>query len=90
MPLLIIYVFIYSSIKICLCIYLFIIILCVCVGVLVGVLPSSAAMTTQPRFMTDCEIRLALQWYHEDGVAVEEIGRRLRRNKTCILGTPAG
>ena len=45
-------------------------------------------MATQPRFMTHCEIRLAMQWYHEHGVAAEEIGRRLRRNRSCIWVHP--
>ena len=38
-------------------------------------------MAKQPRYMSDCEIRLVLQWYHEDDVSVEEICRRLRRSE---------
>ena len=34
----------------------------------------------QPRYMSPCEIRLALMWKNEDGESVEEIGRRLRRH----------
>ena len=41
-------------------------------------------MATQPRYMTDCERRLATQWHREDKVSVEEICRRLRRSKASI------
>ena len=38
----------------------------------------------QPRYMTDDEKRLARMWANEDGVAIEEIARRLRRNRSSI------
>ena len=38
----------------------------------------------QPRYMSPCEIRLALLWKHEDNVSVEEIGRRLRRDVSTL------
>ena len=41
-------------------------------------------MAEQPRYMTDCEKRLARLWYNEDETSVEEIARRLRRNKSSI------
>ena len=43
-----------------------------------------ANATDQPRYMTDCERRLALEWYNKDELAVEEIARRLRRSTTAI------
>ena len=42
------------------------------------------AMSTQPRYMSDCEIRLAKDWYNDDGIEVEEIARRLRRNPSSV------
>ena len=44
----------------------------------------------QPRYMTDCEQRLARLWYNEDNTSVEEIARRLRRNKSSIWGLFSG
>ena len=41
-------------------------------------------MAAQPRYMTECEKRLARLWYEEDGTQVAEIARRLRRNKSSI------
>ena len=41
-------------------------------------------MTEQPRYMTDCEKRLARLWHEEDETPVEEIARRLRRNRSSI------
>ena len=38
----------------------------------------------QPRYMSPCEIRLALMWKNEDGESVEEIGRRLRRHVSTL------
>ena len=38
----------------------------------------------QPRYMTDCEKRLARLWHNEDKTPVEEIAHRLRRNKSSI------
>ena len=34
--------------------------------------------------MTDCEKRLARAWHAAEGVAVEEVARRLRRNRSSI------
>ena len=41
-------------------------------------------MSAQPCYMSDCEIRLAKTWYNDDGIKVEEIARRLRRNPGSI------
>ena len=41
-------------------------------------------MSAQPRYMSDCEKRLAKTWYNDDDIAVEEIARRLRRNPSSI------
>ena len=41
-------------------------------------------MSAQPRYMSDCEKRLAKTWYNDDGIAVEEIARRLRRSPSSI------
>ena len=39
----------------------------------------------QPRHMIACERRLARMWIQGDGEAVEEVARRLRRNRSSIL-----
>ena len=41
-------------------------------------------MVKHSRYMSDCEIRLTTQWYHEDDVEVEEMCRCLCRNKTSV------
>ena len=41
-------------------------------------------MAAQPRYMSDCEKRLVDVWYEEDKEAVEEIARRLHRNRSSI------
>ena len=43
-------------------------------------------MAKQPCYMSDCEIRLVLEWYHEDDGSVEEICRRLRRSERASEG----
>ena len=40
---------------------------------------ASSASSEQPRYLSPCEILLALLWFNEDEESVEEIGRRLRR-----------
>ena len=40
---------------------------------------ASSASLEQPRYLSPCEIRLALLRFNEDEESVEEIGRRLRR-----------
>lgn len=49
-------------------------------------------MSLKPRYMSECEIRLARTWYNHDGIKVEEISRRLRRDSSSIwrhLGSDA-
>jgi hypothetical protein len=53
----------------------------------------SLRMGEQPRYMSDCEKRLAKLWHAEDEESVEEIARRLRRDRCTIwrlLGLPEG
>ena len=42
------------------------------------------ASDAQPCYMTDCEKKLARLWVHEDGESVEEVSRRLCRNRSSI------
>ena len=41
-------------------------------------------MDDPPRYMTDCERRLARLWHKEDEISVAEIARRLRRDEGTI------
>ena len=44
----------------------------------------SMSKEDQPRYMTPCEKRLARGWIQEEGLAVEEVARRLSRNRSSI------
>ena len=48
------------------------------------VLLQMSAEDEQPRYMSNCERRLARLWYEEDETPVEEIARRLRRGRHAI------
>ena len=47
------------------------------------------ALSKQPRFLTDDDIRLINWWVNEEDLAVTEAARRRRRSESTVWDAPA-